>query len=215
MQHEVIGHSGSTGGFRVHRYVDAAGHECAYYDTALLFPTNALSLSGEPTGVAVLDMTDPAKPVRTATLVTPAMQTPARVGEHQRAARRPRRGARQPGVVPRRRRRLRHQPGLPPPRAAVERRPSARRSATRAAWPRRPDLLPDLDRHRRHDRGRHLQPAPAAARSGRYEFNTHGMSVSDDGNRGYFAIGRRPGRSSTCPRSRRASPTRRCARSAG
>jgi hypothetical protein len=72
----VIGHSGSTGGFRVHRYVDRDGRECAYYDTTLLFPTNALSLSGEPTGVAVLDMTDPAKPVRTATLVTPAMQTP-------------------------------------------------------------------------------------------------------------------------------------------
>ena len=60
----------------MHRYVDRAGRECAYYDTTLLFPTNALSLSGEPTGVAVLDMTDPAKPVRTTTLVTPAMQTP-------------------------------------------------------------------------------------------------------------------------------------------
>jgi hypothetical protein len=72
----VIGRSGSTGGFRVHRYIDKAGHECAYYDTALLFPTNALSLSAEPTGVAVLDMTNPAKPVRTTTLLTPAMQTP-------------------------------------------------------------------------------------------------------------------------------------------
>ena len=41
----VVGQSGTTGGFRVHRYVDKAGHECAYYDTALLFPTNALSLS--------------------------------------------------------------------------------------------------------------------------------------------------------------------------
>jgi hypothetical protein len=53
----VVGHSGSTGGFRVHRYVDKAGHECAYYDTALLFPTNALNLSLDPTGVAVVDMT--------------------------------------------------------------------------------------------------------------------------------------------------------------
>ena len=71
-----IGHSGATGGFRVHRYVDKAGHECAYYDTALLFPTNALNLSLDPTGVAVLDMSDPTHPVRTETLVTPAMQTP-------------------------------------------------------------------------------------------------------------------------------------------
>jgi hypothetical protein len=72
----VIGRSGSTGGFRVHRYIDRRGRECAYYDTTLLFPTNALSLSLEPTGVAVLDMSNPRKPVRTATLVTPAMQTP-------------------------------------------------------------------------------------------------------------------------------------------
>ncbi len=72
----VVGKTGSTGGFRVHRYIDKQGRECAYYDTTLLFPTNATSFSLEPTGVAVLDMTDPANPVRTATLVTPAMQTP-------------------------------------------------------------------------------------------------------------------------------------------
>jgi hypothetical protein len=72
----VVGQSGSTGGFRVHRYVDEQGHECAYYDTTLLFPTNVLSLSAEPTGVAVLDMSDPSNPVRTDTLLTPAMQTP-------------------------------------------------------------------------------------------------------------------------------------------
>ena len=72
----VLGRSGSTGGFRVHRYVDRSGRECAYYDTTLLFPTNATSLSLEPTGVAVLDMSDPSRPKRTATLVTPAMQTP-------------------------------------------------------------------------------------------------------------------------------------------
>src|SRR4051794_11220555 len=71
-----IGHIGETGGFRVHRYIDKSGHECAYYDTALLFPTNALNLSLDPTGVAVLDMSDPRHPVRTATLSTPAMQTP-------------------------------------------------------------------------------------------------------------------------------------------
>ena len=33
-----------SGGFKVLRYVDAAGHECAFYDTALLFPLNALKL---------------------------------------------------------------------------------------------------------------------------------------------------------------------------
>ena len=36
----IVGQSGETGGFKVLRYVDETGHECAYYDTTLLFPTN-------------------------------------------------------------------------------------------------------------------------------------------------------------------------------
>jgi hypothetical protein len=72
----LLGHEGKSGGFKVQRFVDKAGHECAYYDTTLLFPTNVQNLSDQPTGTAVLDMSDPAKPVRTETLLTPAMQTP-------------------------------------------------------------------------------------------------------------------------------------------
>jgi hypothetical protein len=64
---------GTVGGFKVERYVDAAGHECAYYDTTLLWPTNALDQEG---GVNVLDMADPAHPALTTRLVTPAMDTP-------------------------------------------------------------------------------------------------------------------------------------------
>jgi hypothetical protein len=71
-----VGHEGSSGGFKVLRYVDKAGHECAYYDTTLLFPLNAQNLGDGPTGTAVLDMSNPSKPVRTTTLVTPAMQSP-------------------------------------------------------------------------------------------------------------------------------------------
>jgi hypothetical protein len=73
---ELIGQHGPSGGYKVERYVDAAGNECAYYDTTLLFPSNATNIAEGPTGVAVLDMSDPSKPVQTATLVTPAMQTP-------------------------------------------------------------------------------------------------------------------------------------------
>ena len=73
---QTVGRIGTKGGYRVERYVDAAGHECAYYDTTLLYPTNAIFPGGAPTGTDVLDMADPAKPVRTATLLTPAMQTP-------------------------------------------------------------------------------------------------------------------------------------------
>jgi hypothetical protein len=64
---------GTVGGFRVHRYVDAAGHECAYYDTTLLFPSNLID--GEA-GVNVLDMSDLSHPILTDTLRTPAMLSP-------------------------------------------------------------------------------------------------------------------------------------------
>jgi hypothetical protein len=64
---------GTYGGFKVVRYVDAAGHECAYYDTTLLFPTNIFNGTS---GVNVLDMQDPTHPVLTATLLTPAMLSP-------------------------------------------------------------------------------------------------------------------------------------------
>ena len=33
---------GTVGGFKVLRYVDGEGRECAYYDTTLLYPTNIL-----------------------------------------------------------------------------------------------------------------------------------------------------------------------------
>ncbi|MEO6204527.1 MAG: hypothetical protein ABIO67_03980, partial [Mycobacteriales bacterium] len=73
---EVVGHSGVSGGFKVERYVDKAGHECAYYDTTLAFPSNIANIAQKGTGVAVLDMTDPAKPVVTTNLLTPAMDSP-------------------------------------------------------------------------------------------------------------------------------------------
>ncbi len=64
---------GTVGGFKVERYVDKAGHDCAYYDTTLLFPTNLLD---QTAGVNVLDMSNPAKPVLTDSLRTPAMLSP-------------------------------------------------------------------------------------------------------------------------------------------
>ena len=64
---------GTVGGFKVERYVDSSGHDCAYYDTTLMYPTNVLDSEG---GVNVLDMKDPAKPALTERLLTPAMDTP-------------------------------------------------------------------------------------------------------------------------------------------
>ena len=73
---EEISHYGNRGGYKVHRYIDGAGHECAYFDSTLLFPTNVATNGADLTGVYVLDMSDPAHPVKTDNLLTPAMQSP-------------------------------------------------------------------------------------------------------------------------------------------
>ena len=73
---EVVGHYGRTGGFKVFRYIDTAGHECAFYDSTLLFPTAPLLSPTERLGVFVLDMSDPAHPKQTDALTTPAMLSP-------------------------------------------------------------------------------------------------------------------------------------------
>lgn len=65
--------TGNIGGFKVERYTDLAGHDCAYYDTTLVYPTNLFS--GEA-GVNVLDMSDSANPRFTTRLTTPAMLSP-------------------------------------------------------------------------------------------------------------------------------------------
>jgi hypothetical protein len=72
----LVSHQGNTGGFKVLRYIDTKGHECAFYDTALLFPINALHLGGESHGVAVLDMSNPSHPVQTDTLTELPMMSP-------------------------------------------------------------------------------------------------------------------------------------------
>jgi hypothetical protein len=71
-----ISHLGSSGGYRVERYVDEGGHECAYWDSTLLWPHNVPEQGAEGPGVYVMDMSDPANPVHTDTLRTPAMQSP-------------------------------------------------------------------------------------------------------------------------------------------
>jgi hypothetical protein len=71
-----VSHQGTSGGFKVFRYVDTQGHVCAFYDTALLFPTNAINAAGPSLGVAVLDMSNPAHPVQTDTLTQVPMETP-------------------------------------------------------------------------------------------------------------------------------------------
>jgi hypothetical protein len=72
-----LGHHATPGGFRVWRYVDKQGHECAFYDTSLQSPLNVVRLGlGPSPGVAVLDMSDPSHPVQTATLTSLPMLFP-------------------------------------------------------------------------------------------------------------------------------------------
>ena len=72
-----VGHYGQTAGLKVFRYVDPAGHVCAYYDTTTMFPTDVPSNLGKSgLGVVVLDMSNPAKPKKVANLTSPAMLTP-------------------------------------------------------------------------------------------------------------------------------------------
>ena len=82
-----IARHGESGGFKVLRYVDKAGRECAYYDTALVYPLNTARFDGSSQGVVVLDMSDPARPVRTDTLTSLPMLSP-----HESLALNPRRG---------------------------------------------------------------------------------------------------------------------------
>ena len=183
----VIGRSGSTGGFRVHRYVDRSGHECAYYDTTLLFPTNAFSLSAEPTGVAVLDMTDPRRPVRTDSLLTPAMQTP-----HESVNISVERGilaavmgnpASHPGVID-----------------VYDvsqdcRHPVLQASIPGAIFGHESGMAPDgktfypTSIGTRHTTAVDISNPRLPVRIWEGQFNTHGMNVSDDGKRGYLAAG--------------------------
>jgi hypothetical protein len=73
---QEVAHTGRTGGYRVERYVDAQGNECAYYDSTLLWPSSVADQGADGPGTYVLDMKDPAKPVITAVLRSPAMQSP-------------------------------------------------------------------------------------------------------------------------------------------
>src|SRR5437588_11997488 len=73
---EARSHYGRTGGFKVFRYVDPAGHVCAFYDSTLLFPTAPLLNPTGRLGVRVLDMSDTAHPVQTDALPMHAMLSP-------------------------------------------------------------------------------------------------------------------------------------------
>jgi hypothetical protein len=186
---QLVGHEGRSGGFRVHRFVDRAGHECAYYDTTLLFPLNAQNLGDQPTGVAVLDMTSPANPKRTTTLVTQAMQSP-----HESVN-----ISKQRGLLAA----VYGNPGIGPGVVDVYdlntdcRRPELMASAPVGFLGHESGFAPDgrtfyatslFDGHvTAVDLTNPRAPVPLAV----IDNLSHGMSTSDDGNRGYMAARQR------------------------
>lgn len=62
-----------VGGWKVERYVDASGRECAYYDATNIFPLGVLDGA---VGVNVMDMSDPSNPLLSTRLLSPAMLSP-------------------------------------------------------------------------------------------------------------------------------------------
>jgi hypothetical protein len=73
----IVGHYAGTGGYKVWRYTDRHGRLCAFYDTTLLYPMDALSLTGpQSSGAYVLDMSNPAHPVLTDKLTELPMRSP-------------------------------------------------------------------------------------------------------------------------------------------
>ena len=72
----AVAHRGNTGGFKVHRFVDAQGQTCAFYDSTLLFPRDVVANLTSGLGVVVLAMDNPRRPRQTTTLTSPAMLSP-------------------------------------------------------------------------------------------------------------------------------------------
>jgi len=72
----ALAHRGNAGGFKVHRFVDALGQTCAFYDSTLVFPRDVVHNLTSGLGVVVLAMDNPRKPRQTTTLASPAMLSP-------------------------------------------------------------------------------------------------------------------------------------------
>ena len=168
------------------RYTDTKGRDCAYYDTTLLFPTNVFHPEGASFGVAVLDMSDPAKPVQTDLLSELPMASPARIAQPQREARADRGGVWQPGDPARAGRRSTTRARTAATRFSSRRGPSPG-SGTRAVLPRTD--APSTQPARRCPAITAVDVTdpknPHAIWQGNVD--SHGMTISDDGNRAYIA----------------------------
>ena len=173
---------GTVGGFKVERYVDSTGRECAYYDTTLLFPTDVTDALA---GVNVLDMSDPAHPKLTDTLISPAMVSP-----HESLVVSQKRGlivavAGNPAFAP----------GIVDvyDASADCRDPVLRSSTPMGVFGHESGLSPDGKTFYSASPGTETIVAVDISNPslpvplGYYNYDSHGLSIGDDGNRAYVA----------------------------
>jgi hypothetical protein len=173
---------GTVGGFKVERYVDKAGRECAYYDTTLVYPLNVFD--GEA-GVNVMDMSNPANPVLSERLLSPAMLSP-----HESLV-----VSQERGILAA----VTGNPALYPGQIDVYdvsedcRHPVLKASAPVGTIGHESGMAPDGRTFYSASPGSHtltavdlsnpMAPTPIAV----MPYATHGLSISDDGNRAYLA----------------------------
>lgn len=180
---------GTVGGYKVERYVDKAGRECAYYDSTLLFPLNVLDANA---GVNVLDMSDPANPVLTARLVSLAMLSP-----HESLV-----VSQQAGVLAAVLGNPVFAPGIVDVYDLSEdcRNPQLRSSALVGVLGHESGMSPDGKTFYSSSPGTPTLTAVDISDPSRpatlltTEYRSHGLSISNDGNRAYLASGNATGK---------------------
>ena len=158
---EQVSHQGATGGFKVERYVDAAGHVCAFYDSTLLFPKDTLMQAVTGLGRRRPRHDRPGQAGEDGPADHPGHAEPPRVAAAEHRAGPARRRAGQPGHQRLDPRPLRREVRLPAPEAAVEH-PHRRLRPRERLRPRRPHLL-----HHRHGRATPCRPSTSATRRSR------------------------------------------------
>ena len=184
----LVSHFGKSGGYRVERYVDKAGTRVRLLGLdACCGRTTRRSKEPRGPGVYVMDMSNPAKPVHTDTLRTPAMQSP-----HESVRLNTKRGLLvadmgyptwQPGFIDV----FDVDGGLPAPRASSRRRRSAS-SGTRVAS--LPTARPSTSRRSTGTplpRSTCTNPKAPTILWTTPDYQPHGVSVSNDGKRLYIA----------------------------
>ncbi|MES2490650.1 MAG: hypothetical protein V4607_12745 [Pseudomonadota bacterium] len=171
-------------GYKVQRYVDKSGRECAYYDTTTLFPSNILN---ESLGVNVLDMSDPAHPV-----VTKRLQSLAMLSPHESLV-----VSQEAGVLAAVMGNLVLAPGFVDVYDISEdcRDPQLRSSALVGVFGHESGMAPDGKTFYSSSTGTPTLTAVDISNPSQTStilvtpYQSHGLSISDDGNRAYLASG--------------------------